>query len=172
MILEAVKKTAAATRKLTDSEQASIGELARSLDQNEITVLRQQILGATNSADQRNAALYLLTQAGSNSLEALAIIAASPIFEGASEGASRGEPPENSRRRKFETSLRVTALLALDSFAGSQGDLISQYMHQVLEKQSEPTLQFLAQVSSTGIASGRPGKLERLVLTIGMHGDN
>lgn len=109
-----------------------------------------RILSNESSIKERRQAIYKLTQIHSEEATALLQkIAETPIDQA-------------SPSLEFDRSLRLTALEALDQrIAGEEADASS--VAKVLQKQTDPTLRFLAQVSYAGIASGHPGKLTRFI---------
>lgn len=137
-------------------------ELAASqLTHEELATLESWALDPNQDGDSRQAALFLLSEAGTSAVGQLAAIAREPIPEAAFQAA---EPhSESDYRRSLELSLRVSALEAMDILSIDEPSLIRESMGQILTVQSDPTVRFLAQVSMAGTAEGKPGKLQRMV---------
>jgi hypothetical protein len=111
-----------------------------------------KVLDATASGGERRLALHQLVVRGINARDDLTIIA-----------ASSWPDTDSHKQMKFERGLRITAIEALDKMAATDGAGTTPYLHQVLSQQKDPSLKMLAQVSLTGVAEGKPGKLSRFI---------
>jgi len=120
------------------------------------------ILSSNESQQIRRNNLYRLTEMGPESIKALSTLATYPVESSKSNNPHSAE----SIQRNFEIGLRITALEALDQMVVSHSQStedIKKTMMLVLEKQETSSLKILAQISLSGIANGRPGKLKRAI---------
>ena len=133
----------------------------------ELQALQAKVLDSQQPAEQRSASLYLLSQYGVQAVTQLSAIAENrPLhFEQQDNSHSLG-----SYQREFEISLRITALEALDHIAlnspqepSASPTSMEKRLSKILSHQTEPSLRMLAQISLSGIESGRPGKLTRFI---------
>jgi hypothetical protein len=100
--------------------------------------------------EERREALYELTQTHSAEATRSLIEIASSAVE------------SNNESSRFDVSLRVTALEALDQRLVS-GEVDASAIQTVIKNQTHPTLLFFARISLEGVMSGRPGKLTRFI---------
>lgn len=123
----------------------------------ELTHLTQLVLDVKQSQESRRQALYNLTQKGSPALAALSAVATASISENLSE-----------YQQAFEAGLRVTAIESLDELAmdPSLSTTVKESMLNVLKMQKHQSLTLLAQISLSGIESGKPGKVKRAIDTL------
>jgi len=110
--------------------------------------------------DQRQKALYEITQKGFSKRTELSQIAMSPLpkFENLDNPHSIG-----SYKHREEINLRITALEALDKLAIEHPQEMRRIIEEVAAKQQEPTLRLLIHISLDGIYTHRPGKLSRAI---------
>lgn len=113
------------------------------LQAQDMGTLKAWVQDPARSGNERRASLYLLTQAGPSAIPALTEIAQTqvPHFDGAENPHSIG-----AYQLRFERSLRVTALESLDQ-ASLQNTEIETRLHQIIEKQTDPSIELLAQIS-------------------------
>lgn len=139
-----------------EAEQVPAVTPAADVDQLSRTVRDQ-----TQSQEARRNALYVLTQMGSAALPALAAVATTPMPVATSQDPHSAEQMKQS----FEAGLRVTAIEALDELGtdSSLSPAVKESMLSVLKVQKHRSLTLLAQISLSGIESGRPGKVKRAV---------
>lgn len=111
--------------------------------------------------ETRRKALYVLTQMGSVALPALTAVATTPMPVATSQDPHSLEQIKQS----FEAGLRVTAIEALDDLGtdSSLSPAVKDSMLNILKVQKHRSLTLLAQISLSGIESGRPGKVKRAV---------
>ena len=130
------------------------------LDQTQrLDLLKDITLDVNSGADKRRDALFQLTQLGPSAVCALQEVARSsvPDFDNQNNPEAVG-----AYQKKFEVSLRITALEALDKLAMSSVD-IGPALAEIRRHQKNSTILFLANVSLSGILAGRPGKLSRAI---------
>ncbi len=121
--------------------------------------LGKQAIDLTQDRQVRQAALYILSEAG----PAAAPVLAALVESGLPEYSNLANPhSRDSAERSFELSLRMSALEALDK-AASQNPEIRTLLEKIVGKQKEPTLRYLAQVSLRGVETGRPGQLQKVM---------
>ncbi|MFS4461236.1 hypothetical protein [Bdellovibrio sp. HCB2-146] len=140
--------------------EKSLQDAVQNLSDRDLKSLQNQLLNTEGRMEDRQAALYLLTQSDSpQALVTLSALAASelPSFENLQDPHSVG-----SAQRTFEMSIRVSAIEGLDIRAEKHPEIASD-LRRVLQKQKEPTLRFLAETSLSGIEAGRPGHLKRII---------
>lgn len=123
----------------------------------ELTHLSELILDVKQSQESRRQALYGLTQKGASALGALSTVATTSIPDGLSE-----------YQQAFEAGLRVTAIESLDDLAVDPNfsATVKETMLGVLKTQKHQSLTLLAQISLSGIESGKPGKVKRAIETL------
>lgn len=136
-------------------------ESAKPLSASELSKLAQLVTDSTAPQETRKKALYDLTQQGAAALTALSVVANSPVPEALSQDPHSADQIKQS----FEASLRVTAIEALDEIAvdPTHTDAVKASMLGVLKSQKHRSLTLLAQISLSGIESGRPGKVKRAI---------
>lgn len=117
------------------------------------------ILSPSLDGNLRRKLLHQLIVAGLPAAEALLTIARTPL-----PLTSQNPQPHSlhEMKVKFERSLRITALEALDKLAIDHPQIAAK-LSEVAAEQTDPMISFLAQVSVTGIQQGRPGKLVRMI---------
>lgn len=135
------------------------GTVAPAAENAELSEIAASVVDISVSKDTRRLLLHKLVAAGLPAAKQLIQVASSPLPEAA--GEMRPHSAEEMRV-KYERSLRITALEALDKLTPDNPELAEQ-MEQVALVQRDPMLQFLAQVSVSGIQQGRPGKLVRMI---------
>ena len=140
-----------------EERERQIAERARALSTTELQKLGEMAIDPNGDMDVRNAAVFILSEAGAGAVPALTKVA-STKFD------NRPGAPHSVQesKREDEVALRITALEALDTF-GSQGTDIRRSLQKVLLNQDNETLQLLARVALTGLDQGRPGKLFRFI---------
>ena len=123
--------------------------------------LAQATLDQSQSFEVRRKALYVLTQMGAVALPALSEVATSFV------SVANSQDPHSVAQVKqtFESSLRVTAMESLDELAKdeSHSAAVKESMLRVLQVQKHRSLTLIAQISLSGIESGRPGKVKRAI---------
>jgi hypothetical protein len=122
--------------------------------------LREKVLNPNANMSEREAALYILTLSPTVQAEKALVQlveSALPEFKGLNDPHSAG-----STQRTLEMGLRVTAIESLDQRALGSPEVVKD-LHQILQRQSEPSLRFLVQTSLSGIESGKPGRLKRII---------
>ncbi len=136
-------KTAA---KADEAQEARVKEIATSLSAEEAHSLALHVISRETDAEERSATLYLLTQGGKSTNQAIAKIAASPTpqIPNSEDAHSVG-----ALQSSFESSLRVTAIEALDQRVVNGEDLKAEF-DGIQQQQTDPTLQFLAQLGRQG----------------------
>lgn len=107
------------------------------------------IMNLEESANDREEAMYQLTQKGMAALPELKKVLANPL-------------PADPTRHEFEVSLRITALEALDELS-MQGADIAEALQGALATYDEPSIQTLAMVGLQGLEENRPGKINRFI---------
>lgn len=148
--------------------EGEIRDRARTLSRGDLARLAEQALDESANGNARNAALYILIEAGEGAMDPLADIAADPVQ--VSIDASRDQGMVGLRQR-FEVALRVKALGALDVIAGDSqrntkrniGAAVTKRLERISDIQTHPVLRFLTQISLSGLREGRPGKLNRFI---------
>jgi hypothetical protein len=158
-VIGTLVQESALTRKNPETEQAA-EILATQLSEGELKFLQDKILNPLNKSAEREAALYILTLSPSpHAALSLIQVAGSPLPElpDLTDPHSAG-----SLQRTQELGLRVTALESLDQRAASVPSVVVG-LNQILQKQTEPSLRFLAQTSLSGIEAGKPGRLKRVI---------
>ncbi len=139
-----------------EKREARVIELARRLSPRELLGLADLVVDPKSSADRRNAAVYILSEAGAIAQPALTKIVVTPFDD------RPGKPHSiQDAKRQGEVSLRVSALEALDQLGASGSDVRASLQKASLQKNT--TLQFLARIALSGIEQGRPGKLSRFI---------
>ena len=140
---------------LTSAKKLAVADLSR---------LSAQAVRESAGNNERNAALFILLQARENAIAQLAEVANQPVRGYPNEANPEGR---DALQKKFETSLRVKALEALDEMTNSRSSEIKQAaaleVARVASQQTQPTVQFLADLSLSGLREGRPGKLQRFI---------
>lgn len=155
-----VTTTSRTTNKPTMTPVAASEINTESAPQKAAEQLLTSILSANESQQVRRNNLYRLTEMGPESIKALSTLATYPVESSKSNNPHSAE----SIQRNFEIGLRITALETLDQIAVSHSpsaEDIKKTMMLVLEKQEASSLKILAQISLSGMANGRPGKLKR-----------
>lgn len=149
---------ASATASLT-ARSPGLGTVAHAVENEEYSEIAVTVLDTSASKDMRRLLLHKLVAAGLPAAKQLIEVASSPLPEAAGEMRPHSA---QEMRVKYERSLRITALEALDKLTPDNPGL-SEQMQNVALVQRDPMLQFLAQVSVSGIQQGRPGKLVRMI---------
>ena len=117
------------------------------------------ILDLKADANQRFEELTTLIAQGPGVVRELGVIAAAPI----SNFALKGNPhSQDTIHDRFEKSLRVTAIEALDKL-GTRGVDVREKLENVRDSHRDTELVFLANLALAGIAEGRPGKVSRFI---------
>jgi len=126
--------------------------------------LTQTVRNNSLPQEERTKALYELTQLGAKALSSLTLIATTPLLETGSQDPHSVDQINQS----FELGLRVTALEALDelSIDPQWRPSVAASMLEVLKIHKHRSLTLLAQISLSGIESGRPGKVKRAIDTL------
>lgn len=131
----------------------------------DLQFLAKSIVQGSLSSEERRRALYAITQMGPVALPALTLVVTSPF----SMAQSQNPHSVEQYQQAFEVGLRVTAIEALDELSTTSEDVANEVrgsMNTILETQKNRTLTLLAQISLSGIESGRPGKVKRAVDTL------
>ncbi|MBS1971586.1 MAG: hypothetical protein JSU04_14845 [Bdellovibrionales bacterium] len=130
----------------------------------ELEQLSQMVRDESQSQEARRKALYTLTQMGPAALPALTAIATAPMPVAISQDPHSAD----QMRQSFEAGLRVTAIEALDELGidPNLSSAVKDSMLSVLKTQKHRSLTLLAQISISGIDSGRPGKVKRAIDTL------
>jgi hypothetical protein len=138
-----------------------IAEIRATITAAELQQLVLTVQDGTQSQENRRKALYVLTQMGSAALPALTAVATTPMPVATSQDPHSAEQIKQS----FEAGLRVTAIEALDELGtdSSLSPAVKDSMLNILKIQKHRSLTLLAQISLSGIESGRPGKVKRAV---------
>lgn len=157
--LELLIQESAQPKKNPETEK-TVQALVSKLTDQDYQLLHDKILDTNSKMPEREAALYVLTQSVSPKAEnALITLAetALPEYQDLHDPHSAG-----SQLRTLEMGLRVTALENLDQRAAKSPD-VAKGLLRILQKQTEPSLRFLAQTSLSGIEQGKPGRLKRMI---------
>jgi len=110
----------------------------------------------------RRVSLYLLSRSGSGALPLLAGFLREPLPAAPLPAVESVDlHAHGNPARGFELALRVTALEALDRSTDTRA--VEKLLQGVLLQQSDPSLQFMARVALSGIASGKPHRLGRMI---------
>jgi hypothetical protein len=158
-VLATLVQESAQPKKNSETEK-TVQALVTKLSDQDYQVLQEKVLGANNEMPEREAALYVLTLSSAPQAQGTLVTLAAtalPEFKDLSDPHSVG-----STQRTLELSLRVTALENLDQRAVGSPQ-VAKDLESILQKQTEPSLRFLAQTSLSGIESGKPGKLKRVI---------
>lgn len=155
-ILEKLKENSESISALT---QAQLQSLSETLSPIELHEIKNIILSPQEKGDKRLAFNFLLSQLGIAGADTLAEIIKFeiPHFENSENPHSAG-----SLEKAFEISLRITALEALDSLVVENPQLKAKIVG-ILNVQKEQSLNFLIQLSLSGIESNQPGKIKRFI---------
>ncbi|MBC7371982.1 MAG: hypothetical protein H7326_10475, partial [Bdellovibrionaceae bacterium] len=121
--------------------------------------LEKSVLNQKTAGNQRFESLTELIAQGSVAVREIAAIAAAPMPH-----FSLKENPhsQDAIQDRFEKSLRITAIEALDTI-GATGVDVRQELQQVRDSQKDAEIVFLASIALAGIAEGRPGKVTRFI---------
>jgi hypothetical protein len=158
-VLETLVQESVQPKKNSETEK-TVQALVTKLSDQDYQVLQEKVLGTSNKMAEREAALYVLTLSSAPQAQGTLIVLAEtalPEFRDLTNPHSVG-----STQRTLELGLRVTALESLDQRAVSSPE-VTKGLQRILQKQTEPSLRFLAQTSLSGIESGKPGKLKRII---------
>lgn len=137
--------------------EKEMNSMALALSPSDTRVLAGWVRDPVRAQNFRRASLYLLSRSGSGALPLLASFLREPIpFASNPDLHAHGDPA-----RGFELSLRVTALEALDRSTDTAA--VEKLLQGVLLQQNDPSLQFMARVALSGIASGQPHRLGRMI---------
>ncbi len=138
-----------------------IAELQAKMTSGELEQLALTARDESQPQETRRRSLYILTKMGSTALPALTVVATTPMPVAASQ-----DPHSVAQiKQSFEAGLRVTAIEALDDLGTDPrlSPAIKDSMLKILKVQKHRSLTLLAQISLSGIESGRPGKVKRAV---------
>ena len=141
------------------SESTALAKKAATLENKDFVSTAVDILDLKVDPNSRRKLLHQLVVAGPPAAEALLKVARTPL------PLSSENPQPHSiheMKVKFERSLRITALEALDKLAIDHPSVAAK-LPEVAADQTDPMISFLAQVSVAGIQQGRPGKLVRMI---------
>lgn len=158
-VLETLVLESAQPKKNVETEKA-VAALVTKLTAEDYKLLNDKVLSSSNKMPEREAALYVLTLSSAPQAQGTLIVLAEsalPEFSDLQDPHSVG-----STQRALELSLRVTALENLDQRAATSPE-VAKGLQSILQKQTEPSLRFLAQTSLSGIESGKPGRLKRII---------
>jgi hypothetical protein len=143
----------------------TIARVAPHLDMHELNELAEISLSQASTQDERLIALYILSKAGQGSIPALTHIASAPITE---ESGPLGPHTSEAQLKKFELSLRLSAIEAIDELASSTPHVAQKAIEEIVSKTNHASVQLLAQLalseSQNLSASGTPqSKFKSLV---------
>lgn len=160
-VIETLVQESAQPKKNPQTEK-TVEALVTKLTDQDYQLLQEKVLSANNKMAEREAALYVLTLSSAPQAQGTLVVLAEtalPEFKDLSDPHSAG-----STQRTLELGLRVTALESLDQRAAGAGSPeVAKGLLRILQKQTEPSLRFLAQTSLSGIEAGKPGKLKRII---------
>ena len=157
--LETLVQESAQPKKNIETEK-TVAALVTKLTAQDYKLLHDKVLSPSNKMPEREAALYVLTLSSAPQAQGTLIVLAEsalPEFSDLQDPHSVG-----STQRTQELGLRVTALESLDQRAATSPE-VTQGLQRILQKQTEPSLRFLAQTSLSGIEAGKPGRLKRII---------
>ena len=141
------------------SAATALSKKAATLENKDFMSTAFDVLDLKLAPNSRRKLLHQLVVTGLPAAEALLIVARTPL------PLSSASPQPHSiheMKVKFERSLRITALEALDKLAIDHPGVAAK-LPEVAAEQTDPMISFLAQVSVAGIQQGRPGKLVRMI---------
>jgi hypothetical protein len=167
-LVETYAKLSQESTQNPDYREEELLKAAKSLTENDIQLLKGWLFDSTQDNANRSVSMYLLAHAGLGTAGVLS------EFINTSVPAPKLEDPHSleSQQYAYETTLKITALEALDKLSLENEFLVAPLLENIAASNPDSTLRLYADIALSGIETGRPNKLSRYIdETLKEHGE-
>lgn len=139
--------------------QVEFQKISETITPVELFEIKRVALSLSESSEKRQASIFILSHIGNIAADSLAEIIQTEIPN--LKNAHSPHTIDNSLHAN-EISLRISALEALDNLA-IDNPTVKNKIENIIKNQKNPELNYLAQISLSGILTNRPGKIKRVI---------
>lgn len=139
--------------------QKEFKKISQTITPVELFEIKKIALSLNESNEKRQASIFILSHIGHVATDSLAEIIQTKIPE--LKNTHSPHSIDNSLHAN-EVALRITALEALDNLAIENPE-VRNNIENIIKNQKNPELNYLAQISLSGILTNRPGKIKRVI---------